>query len=327
MSISRLASTIKESPTLSLNEEARRLRAQGHPVIHLGIGEPKNPAPINALLSSSSKIKTLLKLHGYPQENITFLDRKIAIIENKSGVTTGIYITENNEIDENLISIPGYYKLTSPTETNYTINFIDLNEKVVHSIYDVTIKHGRYGIDIDSKETYHLVRKSDVLDIPLIVKNTGDFNDTINLNIKYLADGWHAILAKEKISLKPKKTINVTLQITPLKEHGCITGTLTVTATSEKDLGEFDEITFQLEILAPDLIIKKIKIYNEKGEERNALGEGEIVKIKAFFKNIGNENATTTSVYFYYDFINQDYFIGKKSYVSIGKYQKYPMIK
>jgi len=56
MSISRLSSTIKESPTLALNEEARRLRAQGHPVIHLGIGEPKNPAPINALLSSSAKI-------------------------------------------------------------------------------------------------------------------------------------------------------------------------------------------------------------------------------------------------------------------------------
>ncbi len=57
MSISRLASSIKESPTLSLNEEARRLRSQGQPVIHLGIGEPKNPAPINALLSSSAKLK------------------------------------------------------------------------------------------------------------------------------------------------------------------------------------------------------------------------------------------------------------------------------
>jgi aspartate aminotransferase len=57
MSISRLASTIKESPTLSLNEKARKLRELGHPVIHLGIGEPKNPAPINALLSSSAKLK------------------------------------------------------------------------------------------------------------------------------------------------------------------------------------------------------------------------------------------------------------------------------
>lgn len=57
MSISRLASTIKESPTLSLNEEARRLRERGEPVIHLGIGEPKNPAPITALLGSSAKLK------------------------------------------------------------------------------------------------------------------------------------------------------------------------------------------------------------------------------------------------------------------------------
>ena len=57
MSISRLASTIKESPTLSLNEEARKLRMMGHPVIHLGIGEPKNPAPITALLGSSAKLK------------------------------------------------------------------------------------------------------------------------------------------------------------------------------------------------------------------------------------------------------------------------------
>lgn len=57
MSISRLASTIKESPTLALNEEARRLKEKGEPVIHLGIGEPKNPAPITALLSSSAKLK------------------------------------------------------------------------------------------------------------------------------------------------------------------------------------------------------------------------------------------------------------------------------
>jgi aspartate aminotransferase len=58
MSISRLASTIIDSPTLSLNEEARRLRERGEPVIHLGIGEPKNPAPFPALLGSSAKLKS-----------------------------------------------------------------------------------------------------------------------------------------------------------------------------------------------------------------------------------------------------------------------------
>ncbi|MEW6718650.1 MAG: pyridoxal phosphate-dependent aminotransferase [Chloroflexota bacterium] len=58
MSISKQARTIKESPTLKLNEEARILREKGEPVIHLGIGEPKNKAPITAILGSASKLKS-----------------------------------------------------------------------------------------------------------------------------------------------------------------------------------------------------------------------------------------------------------------------------
>jgi aspartate aminotransferase len=58
MPISQLARTIKESPTLSLNEKARLLREHGEPVIHLGIGEPKNKAPINAILSSAARLNT-----------------------------------------------------------------------------------------------------------------------------------------------------------------------------------------------------------------------------------------------------------------------------
>lgn len=56
--ISYLAQTIAESPTLKLNEEAQLLRERGEPVIHLGIGEPKNKAPINAILSSAAKLNT-----------------------------------------------------------------------------------------------------------------------------------------------------------------------------------------------------------------------------------------------------------------------------
>ncbi len=56
MTVSQLARTIKESPTLKLNEEARILRTKGEPVIHLGIGEPKNMAPITAILGSAAKL-------------------------------------------------------------------------------------------------------------------------------------------------------------------------------------------------------------------------------------------------------------------------------
>jgi aspartate aminotransferase len=58
MKLSKLASEIAESPTLALNEEARLLRERGEPIIHLGIGEPKNKTPINAILSSAAKLSS-----------------------------------------------------------------------------------------------------------------------------------------------------------------------------------------------------------------------------------------------------------------------------
>jgi aspartate aminotransferase len=56
MSISQLARSIAESPTLRLNEQARLLREKGEAVIHLGAGEPKNKAPINAILQTAAKL-------------------------------------------------------------------------------------------------------------------------------------------------------------------------------------------------------------------------------------------------------------------------------
>jgi len=56
MNFSILARSIQESPTLALNERARVLRNKGEPVINMGIGEPKNRAPITAILSSAAKL-------------------------------------------------------------------------------------------------------------------------------------------------------------------------------------------------------------------------------------------------------------------------------
>lgn len=58
MSISQLAKAIPPSPTLSLNEEARVLKEKGEAVVHLGAGEPKNKAPLSAILSSAAKLTT-----------------------------------------------------------------------------------------------------------------------------------------------------------------------------------------------------------------------------------------------------------------------------
>ena len=58
MSLSQLARTIKESVTLKLNETAALLREKGEPVIHLGGGEPKSKAPIDAIINCASVLNT-----------------------------------------------------------------------------------------------------------------------------------------------------------------------------------------------------------------------------------------------------------------------------
>jgi aspartate aminotransferase len=58
MSISQLARSIKASPTLKLNETAARLREKGEPIIHLGGGEPKSKAPLDAILNCSAQLNS-----------------------------------------------------------------------------------------------------------------------------------------------------------------------------------------------------------------------------------------------------------------------------
>jgi aspartate aminotransferase len=56
--LSQLALSIKESPTLKLNETAALLKDKGEPVIHLGGGEPKSRTPIDAIISCTSVLNT-----------------------------------------------------------------------------------------------------------------------------------------------------------------------------------------------------------------------------------------------------------------------------
>jgi len=58
MSLSQLARSVSESPTLKLNETAALLREKGEPVIHLGGGEPKSKAPVDAIVSCASLLAT-----------------------------------------------------------------------------------------------------------------------------------------------------------------------------------------------------------------------------------------------------------------------------
>lgn len=58
MNLSLIARTIHESATLKLNQTAAQLRERGEPVIHLGGGEPKSKAPIDAIVACTGVLNT-----------------------------------------------------------------------------------------------------------------------------------------------------------------------------------------------------------------------------------------------------------------------------
>ncbi len=58
MSISLIGASINESATLKINEMAAILKAKGEAVIHLGGGEPKTRAPIDAIVSAAGYLNS-----------------------------------------------------------------------------------------------------------------------------------------------------------------------------------------------------------------------------------------------------------------------------
>ena len=255
-----------------------------------------------------------------------FLQNKTIIVENSAGAYAGAYVAEDNKIDEGLISTPGYYKVSAPVGLNYTIKFLDEECSVLHTISNVTIEQGTCGVDISSGESVYLVKRHESLDIPLTITNTGDFNDVVDVAIKQITEGWGATIERETVSLNSGQNGTINVHITPCQLYDCNIANIIISATSGKDIGESDEITLKIEILAPDLTIPNTKMYNEFDEELTSFGEGEIIRIKAFLKNIGNENATNAEIMFYYDEKDEEHLIGSKIYDYIEKYQKYPSV-
>ena len=58
MSISLIGKSISESVTLKMNEIAAILRTKGEPLIHLGGGEPKSKAPLDAITSAAAHLNS-----------------------------------------------------------------------------------------------------------------------------------------------------------------------------------------------------------------------------------------------------------------------------
>ncbi|MCX7880113.1 MAG: pyridoxal phosphate-dependent aminotransferase [Ignavibacteria bacterium] len=76
MSLSHIGKSIKESATLKLNEIAAILQEKGEPVIHLGGGEPKSKAPLEAIIAATNLINSG-EVRYTPADGIPLLKKAI----------------------------------------------------------------------------------------------------------------------------------------------------------------------------------------------------------------------------------------------------------
>lgn len=115
MRLSKLASEIAESPTLALNEEARLLRERGEAVIHLGIGEPKNKTPINAILASAAKL-TSGEVKYTPADGVPSLKKAIVRYteENYDRLVAPENVIVTNGAKQSLFNI--FYSILNPQD-------------------------------------------------------------------------------------------------------------------------------------------------------------------------------------------------------------------
>jgi phosphatidylserine/phosphatidylglycerophosphate/cardiolipin synthase-like enzyme len=263
---------------------------------------------------------------GRIEKDQRYLENKTIFIENKRGVVTGIYITEDNTIEDNLAKKSGYYKIPSPVDSGYTLKLFD-GLKIIDIASNINIEQGSYGVKVQCPKISYLVKRNESLDIPILVKNVGDFSDRINLKINFSTDIWNGSLIENNLSLNPNEMSIVNLLVPLHKNKIFKRGNISICSISKNDVGESDIKTISINILAPDLIITNLSCYNASNQINNRFGEGETVIVKARIKNIGSENATDINVTFYYDIIDKNHIIGNKHYDSISKYQKYPSVK
>ena len=115
MKLSKIASEIAESPTIALNEEARLLRERGEAVIHLGIGEPKNKTPINAILTSAAKL-TSGEVKYTPPDGVPSLKKAIVRYteENYDRLVAPENVIVTNGAKQSLFNI--FYSILNPQD-------------------------------------------------------------------------------------------------------------------------------------------------------------------------------------------------------------------
>jgi len=79
------------------------------------------------------------------------------VVKNSSGTIVGIYMTEDNSVNEGYSTTPGYFKVAAPVGTGYSVEvWNSSNTKIGNAVTDVFVKAGQTttGVNINQITSY-----------------------------------------------------------------------------------------------------------------------------------------------------------------------------
>ena len=238
------------------------------------------------------------------------------------------YVSELNDIDDFFPIIDGYYKLSGPVGSNYTLYSIDNSRRLTEEKSNISIVHGIYYFDVETNQYLFDLKNRKQFQTSLIIKNIGTLTDTYFLCIVDKPLGFDVMLETEKITLHPGEEQKIIVFITPTSYRlfELHYGKITIEVSSEQDPILQKTYKFSCKLHEPDLTIPQIKSYSMNGTETNIIYQGHIVRVKAFFKNDGTVRANNATVSYFLNSIEPDNLLEKITYDYVDKYQKYPSL-
>lgn len=257
----------------------------------------------------------------------TDLDSQLLCLTDESGKIISCYHSEPNHIDDFFPEINGYYKLSGPIDTKLALNRIDASETLVMLQNNVSIQYGCYHFDVNTSISTFDRKDWLQFSTKITLHNNGNLKDTYYLLITDYSQGFHARIDTNEITLNPDEEQQVTICIDPYYYHmmNHYDGTINITILSKNDPVLQKTLTLSCSIHQPDLTIPKIKTYTDEGIESTSFDEGSIIRVKAYVKNQGDENAIDVTVTYFLDTIQSESLLETITYDSVTQYQKYSM--
>jgi len=272
--------------------------------------------------STANAIKGGCLTHILTNNELNQIESDIFCLQKKDNTILGINSINNypnSVLDEIFI------KIAVPVGSNYSLfNYNNDNQYMLIN-QNISIKQGFYDVSINGESSFILQPKSSYTLI-FTLFNTGQFDDTYIIEEVIVPTNWNIILKQKKVDINAGKNRLMKATISPsnIIDYTCPKGEIELLFKSSFDPEVYVRYHLSCEIKAPDLTIPEIKTYDENGNEKNQIKQGKIIRIKAYYKNHGNENASDSFVSFYLDEINESHLLCKKAYEDIGTYQKYP---